>query len=92
MALTFSEKINSQQGRRKMKVYEITHDGSTVAVNASDLGMNYIDYAIAGDCVIPTSITGDAISRLSITGASIAVSFANALSSGATSWLQAWGW
>jgi hypothetical protein len=92
MALTFTEKISSQQGRRKMKVYEITHDGSTVAMNASSFGMNYIDYAIAGDCIIPTSITGDAISRLSITGASIAISFANALSSGATSWVQVWGW
>jgi hypothetical protein len=92
MALTFTQKIRNSQGDKAHRVYEITHDGSTVAVNASDLDLNYIDYAIAGDCVIPTSITGDAISRLSITGSSIAVSFANALSSGATSWLEAWGW
>jgi len=92
MALTFTEKVRSQQGRRKMRVYEVTHDGSVVAINATDIDMNYIDYAVAGDVVIPTSITGDAITRLSIAGPSIAVSFANALSSGALSWVQAWGW
>ena len=92
MALTFTKKMETRMGDKKFHIYEVTHDGSVTTVNASDLNMNYIDYAIAGDVTLPTSITGAAITTLSVTGASIAVSFSNALSSGAISVIEAWGW
>jgi hypothetical protein len=85
-------KIQMSSGDKKMHIYEVTHDASTVAVNATDLEMNYIDYAICVPVTIPTSITGAAFPMLSIAGPSIAVSFSDALSSGAIVAVQAWGW
>ena len=92
MALTFTKKIQMSSGDKKMSVYEVTHDGSTVAINATDMLMNYIDYAICVPVTIPTSITGAAYAMLSIAGPSTAVSFSDALSSGAIVAVQAWGW
>jgi hypothetical protein len=92
MTLAFSKKLQMSSGDKKMHIYEITHDASTTTVNASDLEMNYIDYAITVPVTIPTSITGAAFPALSIAGPSIAVAYADVLSDGAVTAIQAWGW
>ena len=45
MANTFSEKVRMSMGNKAMRVYEVTSDTSTT-INATDLGMNYIEYAV----------------------------------------------
>lgn len=91
MALTFSKKIQMSSGDKKMHIYEITDDGSTTTINASDLEMNYIDYALVVPVTIPTSITGAAFPMLTAPGPSTAVTTIS-MSSGSTFAIQAWGW
>ena len=45
MANTFSEKVRMSMGNKAMRVYEVTSDTSTT-INASDIGLNYIEYAV----------------------------------------------
>ena len=92
MALTFTKKIEDSAADKKHRVYEVTADGSTVAIAASSLNMNYIDYAIVSPVSVATSITGDALPMLSIAGPSVAVSLADACSSGTLFAIEAWGW
>jgi hypothetical protein len=92
MTLAFSKKLQISSGDKKMHIYEVTHDAGTIAISASSLEMNYIDYAICVPVTIPDSITGDAYPMLSIAGPSIAISFSDALSDGAIVAVQAWGW
>ena len=89
MALTFSEKISTRIGRRKYKVYEVTHDGSATTVDASAVGLNYIDYAIAHSKTALSSVAD--LARLStVTGTNVL--FGGALSSGAVDILELWGY
>ena len=48
MALTFTKKVGpiSLARSAKLLVYQITHDGSETSMDASDFGINYINYAI----------------------------------------------
>jgi len=91
MALTFSEKVAFSAGDKKFRLYEITGDGSTTTINATDLGMNYIDWAIMSPQKAALSSVAD-YNYLSESGPSIALTMAGAGSSGATMDLQAWGW
>jgi len=46
MALTFSEKFRAGIGGKAWRVVEVTSDGSTTSINASDLDLNYITEAM----------------------------------------------
>lgn len=46
MALSFSEKVRMSAGNKAFRIYEVTSDGSSTTINASDLEMNYIEYAV----------------------------------------------
>lgn len=45
MALTFSEKARGSMGGRAFRCVEVTHDDSATTVEASNLGLNYIEAA-----------------------------------------------
>ena len=90
MALTFSKKVDTRIGRRKFKVYEVTHDGGTTTVDASDVGLNYIDYAMTRGMVALSAVAD--YSYLSGATSGLYVTFANALSASAVDVLEVWGY
>lgn len=47
MALTISEKFRYTAGGRAFRVYEITHDGSTLTLTAGSMDLDYIEAIIA---------------------------------------------
>lgn len=88
MALSFTEKVRERLGRKRYHVYEVTHDGSATTVNASDVGLNYIDYAIATS---NTALSGTAdVPRLSVTAGTF-VAFGAATTASTIDVLQLWG-
>ena len=48
MALTFTERLKMNMGNKKFVAYDVTHDGSAGTVEASSIGLHYIDHAITG--------------------------------------------
>ena len=90
MALSFSEKVNVRIGRRKFKVYEVTHDGSETSIDASDLGLNYIDYSLLDNKGALSSDAADFNYMGTATGTYIGMT--NALSASAVDVLQVWGY
>ena len=88
MALSFSEKVSTRIGRRKYKVYEVTHDGSATTVNASDVGLNYIDYGLVRSNFALSAVAD--IPRLSATSGTF-VSFADATTATTVDVLEVWG-
>lgn len=90
MALSFSEKVRMSQGNKSFRVYEVTHDGSATTINASDLGMNYIEYMVLGPVTALSSVADFPI--LSGTTYGTYVTYSGALSSGAIDVVQAWGY
>lgn len=46
MALSFSVKYRGNLDRKKLRIVEVTHDGSETSIDCSSLEMNYIDHAI----------------------------------------------
>jgi hypothetical protein len=92
MALTFVQKVFSFDGNKRHTLHEVTHDESTVTINASDLGLSYIDYALCAPVTLTTTITGDKITMLSSAGPGKTVTIANACSAGEIFSLEAWGW
>ena len=46
MALAFSQKIREKLGSKEFRVYEVTPDASATTINASDIDLNYISYAV----------------------------------------------
>ena len=93
MALTFVQKMYGSDGNKRHVIYEVTHDDGTATVNASDIGLNYIDYAIVTPVSLSTGATGgDTFFMLSDGGPGKTVTFANALSAPETCALEAWGW
>ena len=92
MALTFVQKIFNSEGDKAHRVYEVTHDESTTAITAGDLGMNYIDYAIVVPVTLTTTIDGSKMHMLTTPGPSTTVTLANALSAGEIFAIEAWGW
>ena len=91
MALTFTKKIHMSSGDKKMHIYVVTADTATATINASDLEMEYIDYALVFPVTIPDSITGTAFPALTAAGPSTAVTCI-VMSTGALFAIQAWGW
>jgi hypothetical protein len=88
MALTFTEKVRQRMGRKRYHVFEITHDGSATTIDASSVGLNYIDYALATSKTALSSVAD--LARLSTT-AGESIQFGGALSSGAVDVVQFWG-
>jgi hypothetical protein len=90
MALTFSEKVRLSDGNKAFRIYEITHDGSATTINASDLEMNFIEYAVMSP-VSELSAVAD-FPWLSGTTTGQFVTMRGALSSAAINAIMAWGW
>lgn len=64
MALTFSEKLRSTLGGKEFRAYEVTCDGSTLSIKATDLELHYIESAMimgAADLVGTVSISTDTV-------------------------------
>ncbi len=91
MALAFVEKIRGTTMGKAFRIYEVTHDGSATTIDASNLDLNYIDYAIVNG-LVALSAVADYDYLSGTTGGAPYVTFANALSSGAVCVVQAWGW
>jgi hypothetical protein len=94
MALTFSDKLNGMHfpfGGRQFRAYEITHDGSETSIDASDLGLTYIETAIPGGGTVPVGSAGTTaqIDLTTNNGSSLAMT---ALSSGAKTIIWAIGY
>lgn len=93
MALTFTDRMGGVHlgvSGKQLRVYEVTHDGSAATANATDFGLHYIDFAIAGPGTQVLSATSTAYCDLTTNyGAAIAFT---ALSSGATTNLLMIGW
>ena len=92
MALTFVQKMFGFDGNKRHALYEVTHDEGTVTINATDIGLNYIDYALVVPVTLTTTIDGDKMHMLSDGGPGPTVTLANALSAGEIFALEAWGW
>ena len=84
MALTFTKRLKMNVGNKKMSMYDVTHDGSETSIDASDIGLHYVDSAVAG--TVTTTFTAELTTAY---GASLAIT---ALSSGAVSSIWAIGW
>lgn len=89
MALTFSEKLRVEEGRKQHVIYEVTHDGSTATINASNLELNYIDYAlIHGKFAL--SAVSDFTYMSDTTGLYVTIN--NALTATTIDIIEAWGY
>jgi len=89
MALTFTERFREKAGHKTHVIYEVAHDGSALTVDASDLGLNYIDYAMCRNKSGSTAYTDGLLSGNAY-GPYIAI--ANALSDSAdVDIIEAWG-
>lgn len=89
MALSFSEKVNTRIGNRKYKVYEVTHDGSVTTIEASDIGLNYIDYMLCRSNTALSSVADNP--RMSVTAGTFAALGAVA-SSATVDIIEVWGY
>ena len=84
MALTFTKRLEMSVGNKKMSMYDVTHDGSETSIDASDIGLHYVDTAM-----VCGGTTADYADLTTTYGASLAVT---ALSSGAVAVIWAIGW
>ena len=85
--------VRSQQGRRKLRIAQVTADGGTT-IPASHLDMTYIDHAILSPQKAALSAVADynyLTDDFSAAGATT-LTMAAAGSTGAVMDLQAWGW
>lgn len=89
MALTFVEKVRGTMIGKAFRVYEVTGDGSTTTVDASDLDLSYIDYAIVNGISVLSGVADYAY--LSTTSGTFVV-LGNATSTPCDFAIQAWGW
>ena len=39
-------KVNERIGRKKLKIFQVTHDGTATDVTAASIGFNYISWAL----------------------------------------------
>jgi hypothetical protein len=91
MALAFVEKLRGTTMGKAFRIYEVTHDGSATTIDASNLDLNYIDYAIVNGLTALSSVADyDYLSGT--TGGSPYVTFGSALSASTVCVVQAWGW
>lgn len=90
MALTFVEKVRGTTMGKAFRVAEVTHDGSITTIEATDLDLNYIDYAIVNG-IFALSAMSD-YDYLSGATSGTYVTLANALTSTTKCVIRAWGW
>jgi len=59
MALTFTLRHQGRIDDKKLRIYDVTHDNSTTDIEASSIGLNYVDVAImtASTVVAPADLT-----------------------------------
>ena len=87
--------VRSQQGRRKLRIAQVTADGSGTTIPASHLDMNYIDHAILSLQKAALSSVADynyLTDTFTASAGATTLTMAAAGSSGAVMDLQAWGW
>ena len=90
MALTFSKKIRGNMGDKEFRLYEVTPDGSITTINASEIDLNYIDYAVV-QLIAPMSAVAS-WPYLSGTLSGQYVTLANAGDASDKIAVMAWGW
>ena len=90
MALTFSKKIRGKMGDKEFRLYEVTPDGSITTINASEIDLNYIDYAVV-QLIAPMSAVAS-WPYLSGTLSGQYVTLANAGDASDKIAVMAWGW
>jgi len=88
MANTFSEKVRMSMGNKAMRVYEVTSDTSTT-INASDIGLNYIEYAVLTPVTAMSSAADYPILSGITTGTYVTIVSQDASNVVA---IEAWGW
>jgi len=88
MANTFSEKVRMSMGNKAMRVYEVTSDTSTT-INASDIGLNYIEYAVLTPVTAMSSAADYPILSGTTTGTYVTIVSQDASNVVA---IEAWGW
>ena len=90
MALTFTKKVRHKMGSKAFRVYEVVPDGSVTTINASDLDLNNIDYAVV-QLIAPMSAVG---SWQYLSGATSGkyVTLAGAGDASDVIAIMAWGW
>jgi len=71
------------------RVFEVTHDGSTVAIPASALDLSYVEYADVSS-ITAVGAAADYDTLATATGSALALTTAQ--STGAKCVLEAWGW
>lgn len=93
MAITFTEKLRTSMGDKSFRVYQITGDGSTTSITATNLDMNYIDFAMISPAVgdLSSGVYQDH-AYLSVDTATTIIGMGAAGTSGAVWNLMAWGW
>lgn len=57
MALTFTKRYEGFLDRKKLKIFDVTHDGSETSIDCSSLNLNYIDIAFNIAGTVPLSAT-----------------------------------
>jgi hypothetical protein len=90
MALAFTQKIREKMGTKEFRVYEVNIDGSATTIEASDLDLNYIDYA-----VVQLNAAMSAVANYQyLSGATSGkyVTLANTGDASDDIIIQAWGW
>ena len=88
MANTFSKKVRISMGSKAFRVYEVTSDTSTT-INASDLDMNYIEYAVLTPVTAMSSAADYPILSGTTTGQYVTIVSQDASNVVA---IMAWGW
>ena len=89
MALTFTKKLIMNVGNKKLSMYDVVHDGTETSIDASDIGLHYVDHAIAGQNDSGTDVAAFTNGLISNSGTSIEMT---ALSALATTSIWAFGW
>lgn len=89
MALTFTKKLIMNVGNKKLSMYDVTHDGTETSIDASDIGLHYIDHAIAGQNDTGTDVATYTNGLTTNYGAALGMT---ALSANAITSIWAFGW
>jgi len=89
MALSFGTVQRGTFGKKRMHICDVTHDGSSTAIAAANLGLNYVDHAFAtGNTIVLSAASTVGIDLTTNSGTSLAFT---AMSSGAISTIIAIG-
>jgi hypothetical protein len=89
MALSFSEKLRGTAMGKAYRLYEVTHDGAVVSINAKMLDLSYVEQA---DVYTITAVGAVADYDTLATSSGYSLALTTAQSTGAKCVLEAWGW